>query len=109
MPSLPEYYVPNDCIDDLVDRLNVNKCLYIFGISGIGKSLLSVEIANNVIDNYDAIYYIDGNNIKNVEALEAVELVGNNGTINLLGNIKRPGSLIIIDDLKACCESISKK
>lgn len=108
MPMLPENYVFNNEIDTIIKKLDNNKVIFISGISGIGKSLLSVEIAQKIYDKFDTLYYIDGNKIENETSLESIDLFGTNGRINLLGNIKRAGALIIIDDLRAKCEEIAR-
>lgn len=63
--------------------------VYIYGISRIGKSLLSIEIALKIKKNYDAVYYIDATKIEKASQLESVEWSGMAGKINLLGSIKR--------------------
>lgn len=101
MPSLPDNYAANDNLDVLKEKLYTNRCLYIHGIGGIGKSLLSIELAMKIQEDFEALYYVDGAGINSVADLESIELFGTSGRINLLGNLKRPGTLLIIDDLKS--------
>ena len=58
---------------------------------------------------FDALYYIDGTKINSAEDLEATELFGTSGKMNILGNLMRPGTLLIIDDLKSDYERIVDK
>ena len=109
MPSLPDNYVCHDNIHLLKEILFSNNFIYIWGISGIGKSLLSIELAMSIQFGFDALYYIDGTKINSAEDLEATELFGTSGKMNILGNLMRPGTLLIIDDLKSDYERIVDK
>lgn len=108
IPKLPENYVQYELeeVDRAVKILKSRGCLYIYGISGIGKSLLSIEIALKIKKNYDAVYYIDATKIEKASQLESVEWSGMAGKINLLGSIKRPRTLVILDDLKHEFDSV---
>lgn len=106
MPSLPSNYVCYDNLVELKEKLYKNRCLYIHGISGIGKSLLSIKLAKEIQKDFDSLYYVDGTKINSVSDLEATELFGTTGKINILGNLRRPGTLLIIDDLKSDYERI---
>lgn len=109
MPSLPDNYVANNNLDVLKEKLYNNRCLYIHGMSGIGKSLLSIELAMTIQEDFESLYYIDGTKINSVADLEAIELFGTTGKINILGNLKRPGTLLIIDDLKSDYDKITNE
>lgn len=109
MPSLPDNYVTNNNLDVLKEKLYDNRCLYIHGMSGIGKSLLSIELAMAIQEDFDSLYYIDGTKINSVADLEAIELFGTTGKINILGNLKRSGTLLIIDDLKSDYDKIANE
>lgn len=101
MPVLPDNYAVHDNLEALKKQLYRNRCLYIYGISGIGKSMLAIELAEAIQSEFDTLYYVDGTKINSSADLEAVELFGTTGKINIVGNIKRSGTLLIIDDLKA--------
>lgn len=109
MPSLPDNYIANNNLDVLKEKLYNNRCLYIHGMSGIGKSLLSIELAMAIQEDFDSLYYIDGTKINSVADLGAIELFGTAGKINILGNLKRPGTLLIIDDLKSDYDKIANE
>lgn len=109
MPPLPSNYVGHNNLDVLIEKLYNNRCLYIHGISGIGKSLLSIELAMAIQSDFDSLYYVDGTKINSVADLEAIELFGTTGKINILGNLKRPGTLLIIDDLKSDYDKIANE
>lgn len=109
MPDLPDNYVCPVNLDILKEKLYRNRCLYIYGISGIGKSLLSIELAKTIQSNFVSLYYVDGTKINSVSDLEATELFGTTGKINILGNLRRPGTLLIIDDLKSDYDKIVNK
>lgn len=102
LPQLPNNYrISNNTIESSFEILYKNRLVYITGISGLGKTMLSVKLAEILKKEtlLNAIYFIDGYKIKDSRGLYAVDLEMAGSKINLLGTLKKEQALFIIDDL----------
>lgn len=112
LPKLPENYrLIESAKDEPFEILKKNRLLYISGISGIGKTSLSVKLADEIKSkaSLNSIYFIDGSQISNSSGLNSVVLEPSGNKVNLLAMIKNNQSLFIIDDLQEDIENIMEE
>jgi predicted phosphodiesterase len=109
LPKLARNYRINDQIKtDSFSILRKNRLLYLSGMSGIGKTSLSIKLSE-VLKNefqFNNIYFIDASKIISAQGLHSVDLDMAGSKINLLGMIKMEQSLYIIDDLQENIDDI---
>lgn len=83
---------------DIIEKLKGIDCLQIYGLSGIGKTQLSLAVANNLSDQFQTILWFDGdktdvNNLHNAIILRMGE------EINLAAVLERFRTLVVVDNL----------
>ena len=80
-------------------NINLTKCIYLYGNSGIGKTTFIMHILNKL--NYDILYY-DNTSIRNKNLIDSISNnnIGNQSISNLF-NKKQKKLIIVIDDLYA--------
>lgn len=109
LPKLARNYRINEQIkSDSLRILTKDRLLYISGMSGIGKTSLSIKLSE-VLKNefqFNNIYFIDASKIMSAQGLYSVDLDMAGSKINLLGMIKMEQSLYIIDDLQENIDDI---
>ena len=110
LPKLPQnYQTASDTISEAYEVLASRHLLLLTGISGIGKSALSVKLASVLLkrEQLDTAYFIDSViQIKSYRDLSAAYCELGGQKINLLGTLKTRRSLIILDDLRHDVEQI---
>ena len=82
----------------IIEKLKGVDCLQIYGLSGIGKTQLSVAVANNLSGQFQTILWFDGektdaNNLHNA----IIRRMGEE--INLAAALERFRTLVIVDNL----------
>lgn len=117
--KVQEYNLPNLAVNYRIEESNLkepfniltqNNLLYISGISGIGKTSLSIKLSEMLKENKSlkSIFFINGAQIIEAKNLNSVCLESGS-KINLLAIIKEGNSLFIIDDLQMGIEGIMEE
>lgn len=109
LPKLARNYrISSEIISVATSILQKNRLLYISGLSGIGKTSLSIRLSEAIkADNQlNEIYFIDASQIKNAQGLHAVDLDMAGRKVNLIDTIRMSQSLYIIDDLQHDIDNI---
>lgn len=98
LPLLHDNYKVRQEETEIIEKLKEVDCLQIYGLSGIGKSQLSLAVANNLSSQFQTILWFDGektdmNNLHNA----VIRRMGEE--INLAAVLERFRSLVIVDNL----------
>lgn len=109
IPELDSNYKHREEESTIIFKLKENGIMCIYGMSGIGKTSISIAIANIIKEQYSNIMYIDGqklksDNIDNVFYIDKVSYKANLETFLL-----RQKTLLIIDNVTSGLERIVNK
>lgn len=102
IPELPENYCfPSITIEFLLEKLEKNHILYLHGISGIGKTMLSVYLQKKMtnIVQVDNVEFINVSKISTVEELRKFKDPMFGYGVDLLNTMRSEKSVFILDDL----------
>lgn len=111
LPNLAgNYRIEESNLKEPFNILTQNNLLYISGISGIGKTSLSIKLSEMLKENklLKSIFFINGAQITEAKNLNSV-CFESGSKINLLAMIKEGNSLFIIDDLQMGIEGIMEE
>ena len=102
LPSFKTTYFQRDDEGIIIAKLKVQDYLQIFGISGIGKTELSISIANLIQNEFESIIWLDGDSFANGTLnLSSVHISKFNNSLNLQYFLEEFKILLIIDNLNA--------
>lgn len=107
LPSLKTDYVVRSDDESLIKQI-IQKQNYvqIFGVSGIGKSDLSISIAQSLKDQFDTILWLDGQDLINAKFdLQSIALSKFGSNINLNFVLSQHHILLIVDNLNENVDS----
>jgi len=96
---------------EILKKLNDSKSVQLFGISGIGKTYLSLSIAQSISgtnDNWLKIW-IPGHSISNASDLHGLQIEGYGVKQNVIGLMQRFNCILIIDGLENDIEAVIDK
>ena len=97
IPQSSIHYVPRlQETEELQTILREQSIVEIVGVSGIGKTEFAKQIAKNICQNFDALFWIDGNDYKN---LDSVKLCLFAYDVNLRFVLQNYKCLVIVDNL----------
>ena len=82
--------------EDLQTILREQPLAEIVGVSGIGKSEFAKQVAKDICQSFDALFWIDGNDYKN---LDSVKLCQFTYDVNLRFVLQNYKCLVIVDNL----------
>ncbi len=98
LPLLKSCYQHRPEENNIEDLLKEKDFLQVYGLSGIGKSQLTIAIANNLSDQFDTILWFDGNSIiPNNLNKSSLRRMGED--INLATILRMFKILVIVDNL----------
>ncbi|WP_240421397.1 tetratricopeptide repeat protein [Paenibacillus periandrae] len=108
LPTIKSTYLKRFEEIEAISILESENVLFLYGISGIGKTDLSISIAHQLKEKYifDVIVWVDGRKITSVESLNCLEIERVQSKQNILGLIKRKRVLLIIDGLDTNVDAI---
>lgn len=98
LPALPSFYETRPEEADIAEKLKCVDFLQVYGLSGIGKSLLSLAVANNLFLEFDTILWINGKEL-DPEKLDSVKINRLGDSINLSFILDTLKVLLIVDNL----------
>lgn len=98
LPNLPVDYEERPDEETVAKALTQTDFLQIYGLSGIGKTLLSIAVANNLSSDYDTILWFNGSDI-DVFNLHSVKIQRMEGAVNLDTVLRMFKMLIVVDNL----------
>ena len=93
-----KYFIRKTIESESKEKLLKDNLIILKGVSGIGKSTLAKKIVYDLNQNYDYIFWIDENSLKN--SLNLTNLIVNNKNINLSYYVKNFRTLVIFDNLQ---------
>lgn len=102
--SIPSVKMTNLKRDEEITALSIlqkHSLLFLYGISGIGKTELAISIANQLKEKqvFEVIVWVDGRVINSIQSLNSLEIERVKSKQNILGLIKRKRVLLVIDGL----------
>lgn len=107
LPILPSDYEERPEEDEVAKALAQTDFLQIYGLSGIGKSLLSISVANNLSSQFDTILWFNGEDV-DVQNLHSVKIQRMEGAVNLSSVLQTFKVLIIVDNLNTGVDELKK-
>ena len=107
LPILPSDYEERPEEDEVAKALAQTDFLQIYGLSGIGKSLLTISVANNLSSQFDTILWFNGKDI-DVQNLHSVKIQRMEGAVNLSSVLQTFKVLIIVDNLNIGVDELKK-
>lgn len=99
LPVVCESYVERSEEKLVMEKLKATAFIQIYGISGIGKSSLVCSVARKMNDEFEAILWVDGTDLKDNQALDSVVVGRRDQKINLSTILRTMRVLIIVDNL----------
>ncbi|MBS1744456.1 MAG: hypothetical protein JST81_15615 [Bacteroidetes bacterium] len=102
LPSFKTKYFDRKEESEIIDRLNEQNYLQIFGISGIGKTEISISVAKTLQEKFDSVIWLDGDSFETgLHNLSSVQISKFNNTLNLDYFLQEFKILLIVDNLNA--------
>lgn len=96
---------------EIMKKLDEFKSVQLFGISGIGKTYLSLSVAQSIANtNEDWLkIWIPGHSISNSSDLNGIQIEGYGVRQNVIGLMQRFNCILIIDGLEKDIEEVINK
>lgn len=102
LPEQDDGYVRDDRVfNDFCSNLDKQQITIVYGLSGSGKSQLTIDYATFVSNQYDCIYWINSKDVNNADSLSNVYIKRFGKSINLESVIQNTKTLLIIDGFDA--------
>lgn len=98
IPLVSEDYKARPEEEDIEKQLEQVDFVQIYGLSGIGKSQISLAVSNNISGRFQTIFWIDGEKI-DPKDLHRVSIHRMGEEINLATVLERYRALVIVDNL----------
>ena len=100
LPSFKTKYYKREEEDDIIKKLKTQNYIQIYGISGIGKTEISISIGNQLKNNFDSVLWINGDILNNDKVnLSSIQISKFNNSLNLEYFLQEYKILIIVDNL----------
>ncbi len=99
LPSFKTKYFERKEESEIIEKLKVLNHLQIFGISGIGKTEISISIANSLQEQFESIIWLDGDSLSELHNLSSVHISKFNNTLNLDYFLQEFKILLLVDNL----------
>jgi len=102
LPSFKTKYFERDEETYIIGQIQNKDYLQIYGISGIGKTELTISLANSLQNQYDSVIWLDGDSIDTETLnLSSVHISKFNNTLNLDYFLQEFKILLIVDNLNS--------
>lgn len=98
IPLLGEDYKTRPEEDDIIKQLDDIDFVQIYGLSGIGKSLLTLAVAGKLDNQFETVFWFDGNEF-DARNLSNVTIKRMGESINLSTALELYKTLVIVDNL----------
>ena len=98
LPLLNEDYKTRPEEDEIIQMLETIDFVQVYGLSGIGKSMVSLAIAEKLNSQYETVFWLDGSNI-DPSSLSNVTIKRMGEEINIKTAVELYKTLIIVDNL----------
>ena len=98
LPLQKSYYQHRPEEKDIEELLKEKDFIQIYGLSGIGKSQMTISIANDLAEHFDTVLWFDGNSIVPND-LKKASLRRMGEDINLASILQMFKILVIVDNL----------
>lgn len=100
LPSFKTKYFERKEEAEIIEKLKGQNHLQIFGISGIGKTEISISIANTLEGEFESVIWLDGDSLSTgLHNLSSVHISKFNNTLNLDYFLQEFKVLLIVDNL----------
>ena len=100
LPAFKTKYYKRQEEESILDLLKNQDYIQIYGISGIGKTELSINIGNSLQDKFDSVIWLNGDSFgEEINDLSSVHISKFKDTLNLDYFLQEFKVLIIIDNL----------
>lgn len=110
LPAFKSKYYNREEEEEIISKMQGASCVQIYGISGIGKTELSISIGVKLRSQFETIIWLEGSSLDNGNHnLSSVSISKFNNTINLEFLIQTHKTLIIIDNFNDNVESFTEK
>jgi hypothetical protein len=94
-----QYYVRGE-ETKIIDQLNNKSIIQIYGLSGIGKTEITISIANKVAKEYQTVIWIEGDSIQNTKIdFNAIKVSKFDRLINLATILETFKVLVVFDNI----------
>lgn len=102
LPSFKTKYYERKEESEIIEKLKGQNYLQIFGISGIGKTEISISIANSLQEEFESVIWLDGESLSaELHNLSSVHISKFNNNLNLDYFLQEFKVLLIVDNLNA--------
>lgn len=100
LPSFKSQYFSRSEEKEILDIIDKQDCVQVYGISGIGKTELTISIANNLKAQFETVIWLDGDLLEKESVnFSSVHISRFNSRINLEFLLQRHKTLLIVDNL----------
>ena len=107
LPLMSEDYKPRPEEEEVEKQLEQVDFVQVYGLSGIGKSQLSLAVANNINGKFETIFWFDGDKT-DVRDLRNVSIRRMGEEINLATALEKYRTLVLVDNLNENVEDLFK-
>lgn len=98
LPSLPSDYVHRTEEKDVCQLLKKEDFVQIYGLSGIGKSLLTIAVAQQLFKSYNMVIWLDGETLDTIN-MKCIHLNVMDQNASLETMLSELNCLVLIDNL----------
>lgn len=99
IPDVSNEYEHRGEEEDIVEKLNSQSIVCICGISGIGKTSISIAVGNKIRNEYDNARYIDASKLKSKDDVNNIFFEQLRYKVNIEDLLTREKTLLIIDNM----------
>lgn len=86
--------------NEIIDKLNSESIVQIYGLSGIGKTEITIGVAQKLLKKYDTVLWIDGDSVQNSKIdFKAIKISKFDKLINLSTILESYSVCIVFDNM----------
>lgn len=100
LPIKDSDYVARSIENDVENIINKEKIIVLHGISGAGKSQISLNVLDKIKSKFDHVLWVNGDLIKDESSLRSYSLTRSGFPYDLLSLLKESNTILYIDSLE---------
>jgi hypothetical protein len=110
IPICKGFYYKREEEDDIVEKLSRLDVIQLYGLSGIGKTELSISVANHLKTTFDTVIWLSTDVVENSNLnFQSARILKFDSPVNLVNILGKYKVLVICDNLNNDIERIVKE
>jgi hypothetical protein len=100
LPAHKDQYYPRIDENRIIKILSAEKVVQVYGLSGIGKTEITIGIAQRIAKNFETVIWVDGDDVQNSKIdLNAIKITKFDKLFNLATTLESYKVLVIFDNI----------